>query len=55
MDDLTLANMRTRVQRCRWLALNCTDPNTSAVLRKTADDGQADIDRMIADGSAEER
>ena len=47
MDDLTLANMQARVSRCRWLAVQTTDEVTAAELRRMADEGQADIDRML--------
>lgn len=47
MDDLTVANMRSRVDRCRWLAMHTTDAATAAELRKMADDGEADIERVL--------
>lgn len=47
MDDLVIANMRARVERCRWLALHCMDDAVALALRTMADEGEADIERVL--------
>ena len=49
MDEQTIANMRSRVARCRQLADSTTDPRTATILRQMADEGEADIRRVEAD------
>lgn len=49
MDERTIANMRSRVARCRQLADSTTDPRTAAILRQMADEGEADIRRVEAE------
>lgn len=48
MDDTTLANMRLRIERCRRLAATCTDEKVTASLLAMADEGEADINRMLS-------
>ncbi|MBV1690354.1 hypothetical protein KRR38_22375 [Novosphingobium sp. G106] len=48
MDETTLANMRLRIERCRRLARSCTDEKTVRALLEMAEDGEADIARMMA-------
>jgi len=50
VDEQTIANMRARVKRCRWLADHTTDPATAKVLRQMADEGEADIGRLTRSG-----
>jgi len=52
LDETTLANMRLRIERCRRLARTCTDDETAKALVQMADDGEADIARMLTDGGA---
>jgi len=52
LDETTLANMRLRIERCRGLAETCTDGETAKALLQMADDGEADIARMLADRKA---
>lgn len=54
MDDRTIANMRSRVARCRQLADSTTDPRTATILRQMADEGEADILRLESEQEAEE-
>jgi len=54
LDETTLANMRLRIERCRRLARTCTDDDTAKALLQMADDGEADIARMLTDCSARE-
>lgn len=52
MDLQTIANMRSRVARCRQLADSTTDPRTADILRQMADEGEADIRRIEAGRTA---
>jgi DNA-binding ferritin-like protein len=54
MDDRTIANMRSRVARCRQLADSTTDPRTATILRQMADEGEADIWRLESEQEADE-
>ena len=47
-DAATLANMRSRVERCRRLARGCTDDEVAKALLAMADEGEADIARMLS-------
>ena len=50
MDRGTLiAKMRGRVEMCRRLARSTMDPNTARTLRQMADEGEADIDRLLSE------
>ena len=50
MDQKTIANMRSRVAKCRQLANSTTDARVATILRQMADEGEADIRRMEAEG-----
>jgi hypothetical protein len=52
MDDDILANMRSRVERCRRLASTCSDAKVANTLRLMADEGEADIVRVMAEREA---
>ena len=47
--DELIAKMRDRVTRCRRLADGTTDLRTAKILRSMADEGEADIARLLAD------
>ena len=46
-----IAKMRSRVLRCRQLAGSTTDSRTATILRSMADEGEADIARLLAEES----
>lgn len=50
MDQKTIANMRSRVAKCRQLADSTTDARVASILRQMADEGEADIRRIEAEG-----
>jgi hypothetical protein len=41
--------MRDRVAQCRRMAEHMTDPQTVAILRQMADEGEADLRRLMAE------
>ena len=45
--DELIAKMRDRVSRCRRLADGTTDERTATILRAMADEGEADIARLL--------
>lgn len=47
--DELIAKMRDRVLRCRRLADATTDARTATILRSMADEGEADIARLLAE------
>ena len=47
--DELIAKMRARVARCRQLADGTTDLRTAKILRSMADEGEADIARLVED------
>lgn len=47
MDEQTLANIRSRIERCRRLAAGILDPSAAKILGEMADEGQADLDRLL--------
>jgi hypothetical protein len=49
MSDDVIANIRSRVERCRRLAGMITDAQAAAVLRQMAEEGEADIQRLQAE------
>jgi hypothetical protein len=49
--DELVAKMRGRVAQCRRLAGTTTDERTSKILRGMADEGEADIQRLLAENS----
>jgi hypothetical protein len=52
MDDDIIANMRSRVERCRRLARGTTDEQTAATLMLMVEEGEADIARLLAKQAA---
>jgi hypothetical protein len=46
MASELIARMRARVDQCRRLANMITDDRAAAILRKMAEDGEADISRL---------
>lgn len=44
-----ISKMRGRVARCRELAIQTTDPRTAKILEAMADEGEADIARLLGD------
>ena len=49
MDEDIIANIRSRVQRCRYLAGMINDQQAAEVLRQMAEEGEADIKRLEAE------
>jgi hypothetical protein len=49
MNDEIIANIRSRVERCRYLAGMINDQQAAEVLRQMADEGDADIKRLEAE------
>jgi hypothetical protein len=50
MSEDVQANIRRRVAQCCRLAEPVTDEKTRAILRQMADEGEADIRRLQAEG-----
>ena len=50
VNDSVIANMRSRVELCRRLAKSTTDKQTAKVLNDMADEVEADIARLRAEG-----
>jgi hypothetical protein len=48
-DDL-IRKMRARVETCRRLAGSVMDERAARTLREMADEGEADIERLLAEG-----
>lgn len=46
-EDELISKMRSRVQLCRNLAASTTDPRTAKALHDIADEGEADIRRLL--------
>lgn len=49
MNDDIIANIRSRVERCRYLAGMINDQKAAEVLRQMAEEGDADIRRLEAE------
>ena len=49
--DELIEKMRSRVETCRRLADSITDPRTIDILNQMADEGDADIQRLLAEDS----
>jgi hypothetical protein len=49
--DQLIAKMRARVTQCRRLAEGTTDLRTAKILRSMADEGEADIARLLEDAA----
>ena len=49
--DQLIAKMRARVLKCRRLADGTTDLRTAKILRSMADEGEADIARLLEDAA----
>lgn len=47
MDEQTISNMRARVAKCRALAKATSDERTRKTLLQMADEGDADIKRLV--------
>jgi hypothetical protein len=48
-----VAKMRARVAQCRRLAAATTDPRAASILRAMAEEGEADIRRILEEGGGE--
>ena len=48
-----LKRMRERVAQCRRMAEHMTDPQTIAILRQMAEEGEADLKRLLAERAKE--
>ncbi len=53
MNDRMIATVRSRIDRCRRLAAETMDDRTSKILRDMANEGEADLARMLAEQEAE--
>jgi hypothetical protein len=42
------AKMRGRIDQCRRLAKSTTDPRAAEILRQMADEGEADLKKLLA-------
>lgn len=51
MDEDVVANIRSRVERCRRLAASTTDRQVAAVLLQMAEEGNADLERLAKNRS----
>ena len=49
MSAELVAKMRERVEKCRRLAKYINDPQASATLLQMADEGEADINKLLAE------
>lgn len=49
--DGLLEKMRGRVEQCRRLAMSTTDEHTAKILNEMADEGEADIKRLLSENS----
>lgn len=47
--DEIIKKMRGRVEQCRRLARATTDERTANVLNQIADEGEADLERLLAE------
>jgi len=47
--DELIGKMRARVEKCRRLARSCLDTQTADALNQMADEGEADINRLLAE------
>ena len=45
--DELVRKMRNRIERCRRLARSTTDQRTAGILNQMADEGEADIQRLM--------
>jgi hypothetical protein len=54
MSDDLIKKMRGRIDQCRRLAASTTDQKAARILLQMADEGEADVRRLIAerDGAA---
>ncbi|MBV9529266.1 hypothetical protein [Sphingomonas sp.] len=52
MDEDVVANIRARIERCRRLAASTTDRQVAAMLLQMAEEGDADLARLEADGGS---
>jgi len=51
MDEHVVANIRSRIERCRRLAASTTDRQTAAVLLQMAQEGEADLEQLSSEGA----
>jgi hypothetical protein len=54
MSDDPLDHMRERIERCRRLAKYINDPRTTEALLEMAEQGEADLQRLLAERAARE-
>jgi hypothetical protein len=52
MDDQIIANIKSRVERCRRLAKDCTDEKVRGLMEMAAE-GEADIARLMSEPDAQ--
>jgi hypothetical protein len=52
-NEELIAKMRGRVEQCRRLAAATTDQRTATTLRGMAEEGEADIKRLMGEGRQE--
>ncbi|MDV3257174.1 MAG: hypothetical protein LOX97_05210 [Sphingomonas sp.] len=54
MNDDPLQNMRDRIERCRRLAEYVNDPRTTEALLQMAEQGEADLARLLEERAKHE-
>jgi hypothetical protein len=54
MSDDPLAGMRARIAQCRRLAASTTDARTREILTQMAEEGEEDLQRLLAERAAHE-
>ena len=53
MDQQSIENIRSRIEQCRRLAADTTDERAAKILRDMANEGEADLARMLEEHDAE--
>ena len=53
MDQQSIENIRSRIEQCRRLAADTTDERAAKILRDMANEGEADLARMLEEQDAE--
>ncbi len=53
MSEELAGKMRGRIEQCRRLAKTTTDARAAQILRQMADEGEADLQKLLAEMAAE--
>ena len=54
MNEDVVENIRSRIERCRRLAAMITDRQAAEILLQMAEEGEKDIERLMARGEGED-